>query len=211
MMNASAPMMGKILAFSRNVDFMIRLYYGIATFISRYGVIPPRKASKSAARLSDAQMFQAGYTLFISKVQTMKRVFQLFLMIYVFLYRLSGGRFGSQVQGLQVLLLTSSGRKTNRKRTTPLGYFMDGDRYIIIASNAGFDSHPAWFYNLSKNPQVLIEVGRQKLQVEANIVEPGKRDLLWAKLVKLAPGYAGYERKTSRVIPLMALQPLTSQ
>ena len=141
----------------------------------------------------------------------MKRVFQVFLQFYVLLYRLTGGRFGGQVQGLQVLLLTSVGRKTNRKRTTPLGYFMDGDRYIIIASNAGFDSHLAWFYNLNKNPRVQIEVGKQQLQVDAKIVDPEKRDVLWAKLVKLAPGYAGYERKTSRVIPLMALQPLTSQ
>lgn len=141
----------------------------------------------------------------------MKKVFQLFLMVYIFLYRLSGGRFGSQIQGLGVLLLSSVGRKTNRERTTPLGYFMDGDRYIIIASNAGSDSHPAWFYNLSKNPRGLIEVGNQKLEVEAKIVEPEKRSLLWAKLVKLAPGYARYEKKTSRVIPLMALQPLTSQ
>jgi len=76
----------------------------------------------------------------------MKRVFQLLLRFHVFFYRFTGGRFGSQVQGLQVLLLTSLGRKTNRKRTTPLGYFMDGDRYIITASNAGFDSHPAWFH-----------------------------------------------------------------
>jgi len=141
----------------------------------------------------------------------MKRVFQLFLRFHLFFYRFTGGRFGSQVQGLQVLLLTSLGRKTNRKRTTPLGYFMDSDRYIIIASNAGFDSHPAWFHNLIKNPRIMIEVGQQRLQVEASIVESKKRDLLWAKLVKLAPGYAGYERKTSRVIPLMALQLLTSQ
>ena len=141
----------------------------------------------------------------------MKRVFQLFLTVYIFLYRLSGGKFGSQIQGLGVLLLSSVGRRTNQERTTPLGYFMDGNRYIIIASNAGSDSHPAWFYNLSKNPRGLIEVGKQKLPVEAKIVEPEKRDLLWAKLVKLAPRYAGYEKKTSRVIPLIALQPLTSQ
>ena len=141
----------------------------------------------------------------------MKRVFQSFLAVYIFLYRFSNGRFGSQIQGLGVLLLTSVGRKTNRDRTTPLGYFMDGNRYIIIASNAGSDSHPAWFYNLSKNPRGLIQVGKQKLPVEAKIVEPEKRDLLWAKLVKLAPGYERYEKKTSRVIPLIALQPLTSQ
>ena len=141
----------------------------------------------------------------------MKRIFQFFLKFHVWLYRLSGGKFGSQVQGLHVLLLTSTGRKTNQKRTIPLGYFMDGDRYIIIASNAGFDSHPAWFHNLTKNPQVQIEVGDQTLQAEAKTLEGEKRNLLWAKLVKLAPGYAGYEKKTDRVIPLVALQPLMSQ
>ena len=88
---------------------------------------------------------------------------------------------------------------------------MDGERYIIIASNAGFDSHPAWYHNLGKNPRVQIEVVSQTLQVEAKTLEGEKRNSLWAKLVKLAPGYAEYEKKTSRVIPLVALQPLTSQ
>ena len=101
----------------------------------------------------------------------MKKIFQFFLKFHVFLYRLSGGRLGSQVQGLRVLLLTNVGRKTNRKHTIPLGFFMDGERYIIIASNAGFDSHPAWYHNLSKNPRVQIEVGDQTLQVEAKTLE----------------------------------------
>jgi deazaflavin-dependent oxidoreductase (nitroreductase family) len=141
----------------------------------------------------------------------MKSVLQFFLTIYVFLYRLSGGRLGSRVQGLQVLLLTSIGRRTNRKRTTPLGYFMDSDRYVIVASNAGFDSHPAWFHNLNNNPRVFIEVGGRKLQVDAEVIDPEKRNLLWAKLVRLAPGYAAYEKRTSRIIPLIALQPLPNQ
>jgi len=87
---------------------------------------------------------------------------------------------------------------------------MDEDRYVIIASNAGFDYHPAWFHNLSKNPHVQIEVGQQILQAEAKTVDPERRNVLWEKLIKLAPGYAAYERKTKRVIPLVALQPLTS-
>lgn len=115
------------------------------------------------------------------------------------------------MQGLPVLLLTHVGRKTNRQRTTPLGYFMDDNRYIIIASYAGFDSNPGWFYNVSENPHVSIEVGKRKLQVDAQVVENEKRNLLWAKLVKLAPVYTGYEKRTSRVIPLVALQPTTSQ
>ena len=88
---------------------------------------------------------------------------------------------------------------------------MDNDRYIIIASYAGFDSNPAWFYNVSKNPLVSIEVGRRKLQVDAEVLEGEKRNALWEKITKLAPVYAGYEKRTSRVIPLVALQPLTSQ
>lgn len=141
----------------------------------------------------------------------MKNIFKFFLGIHVLLYRLTAGRFGSQVQGLHVLLLTTTGRKTSRKRTIPLGYFMDGDRYIIIASNAGFDTHPAWFHNLLKNPQVGVEVEKRKLQARAEVVKPEKRNALWEKLVQLAPGYAKYEEKTSRIIPLVALRLLVSQ
>jgi deazaflavin-dependent oxidoreductase (nitroreductase family) len=141
----------------------------------------------------------------------LKNIFKFFLAIHITLYRLTRGKFGSRVQGLRVLLLTSIGRRTNHKRTTPLGYFVDGDRYIVIASNAGFDSNPAWFYNLNKNPHVTIEVGPQKMNADAEVIEPAARDKIWAKLVSLAPGYAKYEKKTSRVIPLVALKPLTSQ
>ena len=141
----------------------------------------------------------------------MKKIFQFFLAIHIFLYRLTGGRFGSQVQGLNVLLLTTTGRKTRRKRTIPLGYFMDGNSYVIIASNAGFDTHPAWFHNLLKNPQVGLEVEKRKLEAHAEILKPEKRNALWEKLVQLAPGYAAYVKKTSRIIPLVALRPLVSQ
>ena len=141
----------------------------------------------------------------------MKRVFLFFLKIYVLVYRLSGGRFGGQVQGLPVLLLTSTGRKTSRKRTTPLGYFMEGNRFIIIASNAGFDTHPAWFYNLMRYPRVTIETGNVKMDVEAHVIEEEKRNKLWARLVQLSPGYGAYEKKTKRVIPLVALLPLANQ
>jgi len=141
----------------------------------------------------------------------MKRVFRFFLGMYVFLYRLTRGRFGGEVQGLRVLLLTTEGRKTHRRRTAPLGYFMDGDRFVIIASNAGFDTHPAWFHNLRENPRVDIEIGSRKLQATAEVIAAGPRKLLWANLVNLAPGYAKYETKTTREIPLVGLRPLMSR
>ena len=137
--------------------------------------------------------------------------FRFFMAIGTYLYKISGGKIGGRLPGLEVLLLTTTGRKTGKKRTTPLGYFEDQGSYIIIGSNAGFDTHPAWFHNLSQNPRVIVEVGDQKMQAEAEVVTPEKRDSLWAKLIKLSPWYANYEKKTSRVIPLVALRPIPNQ
>jgi len=138
----------------------------------------------------------------------MKKLFRSMLSVFVFLYRLTRGRFGGQVQGLQVLLLTTVGRKTGRRHTTPLGYFMDNGSYVITASNAGFDTNPAWFHNLRANPQVTIEVGDQRIEAEAKVAEPKKRSTLWEELISLAPGYANYPKKTSREIPMVMLHPI---
>lgn len=135
-----------------------------------------------------------------------KAIFRFFLGIHIFTYRLTGGKFGGKVRGLPVLLLTTSGRKTGKKRTIPLGYFKEAGGYVITASNAGFDAHPAWFHNLRSNPRATIEVDDQRFEVRAEIAAGEKRDQLWARLVSLAPGYAGYARKTRRVIPLVVLR-----
>ena len=141
----------------------------------------------------------------------MRSLFRLFMSVSVFLYRLTGGSFGGRVQGLNVLLLTSKGRKTGRKRTTPLGYFEQNGSYVITASNAGFDSNPAWFYNLKSNPQATIEIGREAMPVTAEIADPELREQLWSRLVALAPGYANYARRTERIIPLVLLRPEQSE
>jgi deazaflavin-dependent oxidoreductase (nitroreductase family) len=141
----------------------------------------------------------------------MKNVFKLFLAFHIAIYRLTRGKLFNKVQSLPILLLTTTGRKTNKHRTTPLGYFMDGERYVIVASNAGFDTHPAWFHNLGKNPNVTVEVGEKKMTAEAEVVSRDKRNSLWATLIQLSPGYANYEKKTSRVIPLVALRPIGNQ
>ena len=138
----------------------------------------------------------------------MKRLFRFFLSVFVFLYRLTRGKFGGRVQGLQVLLLTTIGRKTGEARTRPLGYFMDNGNYVITASNAGFDTNPAWFHNLRANPQVKIEIKDQPMEAEAKIAPPEKRNALWSKLISLSPTYANYARKTSREIPMVILRPL---
>jgi len=140
----------------------------------------------------------------------MKKLFQFILSVFVFLYRSTNGRLGGQVQGLQVLLLTTVGRKTGKKRTTPLGYFIDNGSYIIIASNAGFDTNPAWFFNLRTNPRVMIEVRDRQMEVEAEVAEPKKRNTLWGRLISIAPGYANYKKKTSREIPMVVLHPISN-
>ena len=138
----------------------------------------------------------------------MKGLFRFFLAVSVYLYRLTRGRFGGHVQGLDVLLLTTVGRKTGKTYTTPLGYFTEDGNYIITASNAGFNTNPGWFYNLRANPRVEIEVKDQKIEAEAKVAQLEKRKSLWSKLVSLSPAYAKYATKTIREIPLIILHPL---
>ncbi len=140
-----------------------------------------------------------------------RRFFKFFHSIRDFsvsLYRLTHGRIGGHVQGLQVLLLTTIGRKTGKKYTTPLGYFVENGNYVITASNAGFDTHPAWFHNLRANPHVTIEIKDQQIEAEVQVAPSEKRKSLWTKLISLSPNYANYATKTKREIPMVILHPL---
>ncbi len=128
--------------------------------------------------------------------------------ISIFLYRLTGGKIGGRMQGLPVLLLSTTGRKTGKERTTPLGYFTEDGNYVITASNAGRGKHPAWFLNLRTNPRVTIEVKDRRIEAQAEVAAPEKRGLLWSHLTSLSPAYANYARKTTRQIPLVILHPL---
>ena len=138
----------------------------------------------------------------------LRKFFHFIYDISVSLYRLTDGKFGGRVQGLQVLLLTTIGRKTGKERTTPLGYFMDEGNYIITASNAGRDRHPAWFHNLRANPRVRLEIKDQQMEAEAEVAPSEKRGSLWSQLISLSPAYANYTKKTNREIPLVILHPL---
>ncbi len=137
----------------------------------------------------------------------LKYLFKLMMAIHIFLYRLSGGRFGGKVQGLKVLLLTSMGRKSGKKRTTPLGYFEHDGGYVIIASNGGRPSNPDWYYNLKSNPQVTVQVDDRAMAVISEEAQGSLRNQLWEKLIKKAPGYASYAQRTTREIPMVILQP----
>jgi deazaflavin-dependent oxidoreductase (nitroreductase family) len=140
-----------------------------------------------------------------------KAFFRIFGRLHTFMYRLTSGRFGARVQGLRVVLVTTQGRRTGRLRTVPLGTFRDGEAYIITASNAGQKNHPGWFLNLRKEPRVRLEDGAESIEVRARVVEGDERARLWARLISLSPGYAMYERRTKRVIPMVALHAVEPQ
>lgn len=138
-----------------------------------------------------------------------KSFFRIFKALSIYLYKISNGKIGGRISGLEVLLLTTTGRKTGKQRTTPLGYFKDQQgSYIIIGSNAGFVSNPAWFYNLKSQPHVTIQVKDKQLEVDAEVVGAEKRNQLWKQLIKLAPFYDNYTKKTSREIPVVILHPV---
>ena len=136
-----------------------------------------------------------------------KWIWKAFTGFHVFLYRISGGRFGSQMRGFGVLLLTTTGRKTGKRRTMPLGYIRDGDSYVVIASNGGLDRHPAWYFNLQQNPNVQIQVRERTLDVKAETAQGDHRQRLWSQVLAEAPGYADYQTRTTREIPLVILMP----
>lgn len=129
-----------------------------------------------------------------------------FIGMHTNIYRWTGGRIGSAIGGVPVLLLTTTGRKTGRSRTTPLGYFEDGGDFIVVASNGGRPARPAWYWNLTQTPQVTVQVKDRVLTATAAEVRGAGRDELWRKISSQAPAYAPYARPELG-IPLVRLHP----
>ena len=123
------------------------------------------------------------------------------------LLRLTGGRVSS-VYPVPVMLLTTTGAKSGKARTLPLLYVIDGDRVVLIASNYGKKSHPAWYRNLRANPQVEVLAGKHSGRyVAREITEPSERDRAWELAVDQYAGYSDYEiRAGDRDIPLILLE-----
>ena len=128
---------------------------------------------------------------------------------HTFLYRLSGGKFGGRFGKSKspVLLLNTIGRKTGRPRTTPLLYLRDGDDVILVASDGGAPKHPVWWLNLQAKPEAKVEIGRDTLKVMARQASAEERSRLWPLLVDMYGGYAEYQKKTTREIPVIILSP----
>ncbi|WP_409493696.1 nitroreductase family deazaflavin-dependent oxidoreductase [Amycolatopsis sp. cmx-11-12] len=122
-------------------------------------------------------------------------------------FRENEGKVGGPFEGGSLLLLTTTGAKSGEPRTSPLAYAVEDGKYVVVASYAGADKNPAWYHNIVANPKVTIEVGTEKFDATATIVleDRAERDRLYAKMVSLMPGFAEYQEKTDRVIPIVTL------
>jgi deazaflavin-dependent oxidoreductase (nitroreductase family) len=133
---------------------------------------------------------------------------------HVWLYRQTGGRLGGTwrvgsafPRGVPVLLLTTIGRKTKARRTTPLLYLEDAGRYVVVGSQGGLPKDPLWLSNLVANPEVEVQVGARLLPLRARVAGTGERAQLWPRLVALYADFAAYQAWTERTIPVVVLEP----
>ena len=130
---------------------------------------------------------------------------------HVAVYRATGGRIGHTLPGLPtMLLLDHVGAKSGKLRRSALLYIRDGDDLVIVASKGGYPKNPAWFYNLRANPDTVVQVGSEHRKVRARVATAEERERLWPKVTKSYGGYAGYQERTEREIPLVILEPASS-
>jgi deazaflavin-dependent oxidoreductase (nitroreductase family) len=120
-------------------------------------------------------------------------------------FRANAGRVGGNFEGATMVLLTTTGAKSGRKRLAPLVYQTVDGAMIIIGSYAGADIDPAWVHNLRANPRAHVEVGTDSYDVNARELPAAERDIAWATVVATAPGFGEYQANTSRLIPLFEL------
>ena len=128
--------------------------------------------------------------------------------LHSFVYRATDGRVGKRIFGSPVLLLTTTGRKSGRERTVPLLYLKDGEDLVVVGSNGGTATPPAWWLNLMVNPEATVEVGGSKMRVRAEEAGSEEKERLWPKLVQMYGGYEVYRHRTNREIPVVFLHPV---
>ncbi|MBA2682679.1 MAG: nitroreductase family deazaflavin-dependent oxidoreductase [Ktedonobacteraceae bacterium] len=117
-----------------------------------------------------------------------------------------GGKVG-HFPGATFLLLHTHGAKSNQPRITPLLYFKDGDKYVLVVAKGGALSNPDWYYNMLAHPdEVTIEVGTEQFNVHATVAEPAERDRLFADVVRQAPDFAESQKGTPRIMPIVLLE-----
>lgn len=127
--------------------------------------------------------------------------------IHATLYRLTSGVVGRRLVDNDMLLLTTTGRSTGRPHTVPLLYLRDGDRYVVFASWGGRDQHPEWYLNLLAEPHAVVQVQGRRQPVVATTAEGDERERWWTRAESAYDGYATYQQRTDRRIPVVFLDP----
>jgi len=121
-------------------------------------------------------------------------------------FRANDGRLSGRFENSPILLLTTTGARTGLGHTTPMMYRLDGDRLLVFASNAGAVKPPDWFFNLSANPKVTVEIGEETFEALAVVTEGEERDRLFAETVASYPFFADHQREAGRDIPVVAIE-----
>ena len=120
-------------------------------------------------------------------------------------FRANDGKVGGMFADMPLLLLHTTGAKSGLPRINPMAYLVDGNRLVVIASKAGAPTNPDWYHNVVANPDVKVEVGTEQFQARATVAEEPERTQLYEKMATLNPGFAEYQRKTTRIIPVIIL------
>jgi deazaflavin-dependent oxidoreductase (nitroreductase family) len=141
------------------------------------------------------------YIRWVPAPDNIKRIGKIHELLYVYSLGLIGGR----LDGLDILLLTTQGRKTGRERRVPLPYFRDGSRYVLVASFGGNPTNPAWFTNLLENPNVGMQRGSRRWRAQARVTQDPERSRLWEQITHEHPRYLNYQTKTPREIPIVLI------
>jgi deazaflavin-dependent oxidoreductase (nitroreductase family) len=122
-------------------------------------------------------------------------------------FRANGGRVGGPFEGAPLLLLHTLGAKSGKERVNPVMYRKVGDNYAVFASKAGAPTNPDWYHNLQANPAVRAEIGTEAIPLTARVASDEERDPIWTAQKADYPGFADYETKTTRKIPVVILEP----
>lgn len=129
-----------------------------------------------------------------------------FARAHIWAYQRTNGRIGAKLLWFPAALITTTGRKSGRSRTTPTLYLRDGQRIVLPASYGGRDRHPAWYLNLRENPKVRVQVGPDLTDMTARDATDDERRLYWRKLTRIYPPYKGYQDAANRRIPLVVCE-----
>lgn len=121
-------------------------------------------------------------------------------------FRANGGKVGGRFQGAPMVLLHTRGAKSGEEGVIPVVYLPDGDRMLVFASKAGAPTNPGWYHNLVAHPDITVEVGTETIPVRAVVLTGEERDRLYAEQSKRMPNFAEYQQKTTRKIPVVALE-----